>query len=35
MDEFSGVHVLECLEELIDDELLVYFFEDACADDDV
>lgn len=35
MDELSGVHELEGLEELVDDELLVDFFEDACADDDV
>lgn len=35
VDEFSGVHILEGLEELVDDEFLMYFLENAGADDDV
>lgn len=35
MDEFAGVHVLEGLEELVDDELFVNFLEDAGANDNV
>lgn len=35
VDEFARVHILECLEELVDDELLVDLLEDASADDDV
>ena len=33
VNELPRVHVLERLEELIDDEFLVYFFEDARPDD--
>ena len=29
------MHVLQGLEQLIDDELFVYFFENACANDDM
>lgn len=35
VDEFARVHIFECLEELVDDELLVDLLEDASADDDV
>jgi hypothetical protein len=35
VDEFSRVHILEGLKELVDDELLVNFLKDACAYDDV
>jgi hypothetical protein len=33
--KFSGVHILESFEKLVDDELLMDFFENACADDDM
>lgn len=35
MDEFPRVHILEGLKELVDNELLVNFLKDACANDDV
>lgn len=35
MNEFSGVHILECLDELVDDEFFVNFLQDSCADDDM
>jgi hypothetical protein len=35
VDEFAGVHVLERLDELVDDELLVDFLQDVGPDDDV
>lgn len=33
MNEFSRMHILECLDELVDNEFFVDFFEDTCADD--
>lgn len=35
VNEFTGMHVLEGLQELVDNELLVYFLQDAGPDDDV
>ena len=33
VDEFARMHVFECLYQLVDDEFLMDFLEDACADD--
>lgn len=35
MDEFSGMHILECLKELVDDELFMNFFKDTRPDDNM
>ena len=35
MDKLSWMHVLECFEELIDNELFMNLFENACSDDNV
>jgi hypothetical protein len=35
VDQLSGVHILESLEELIDDEFLVNLFQNACPNDDM
>lgn len=35
MDQLSRMHVLECFEKLVDDELFVDFLEDARTNDDM